>query len=543
MSRYFAGTGDLLRLALRRDRIQLPLWILGLTLVQTATASSISGLYETEKDRIAAQTSAADNPASLVFSGLVSGSSEGATAMTQSLLLVLVAAALMSTLAVVRHTRQNEELGRSELIGSTAVGRHAALTAGLLLAVLANVVLAVVSALGLASAGLPLGSSFAAGAAIGAVGVSFAGVAAITAQIWESARAANGAAAAALGVAFMLRAVGDVAGRTTGGGPRVESAWPSWLSPIGWGQQMRPFDQDRWWVLALPLAAFAVQVGVAFALTRIRDVGMGMRAVQPRSPEAAPALLSPIGLAWFLHRGTLAGWAVGVSVMSFSFGVVGDEINDLIGDSERTAEIIQQLGGTGSLLDAYLSATIGLMGLAVAGFAVQALNRMRHEETSGGMETVLSTSTSRFSWMTGHLVVTLAGVTVLMLLTGISAAVGYGVATGDMGAEFGSLVAAALVRLPAVLVLAAFAVLAFGSLPRLAIGLPWAAFAICLLIGQIGSTLDLPQAVMDISPFSHVPGLPGGDFTVGPLLVLLAITAALTAAGTALFRRRDLALQ
>ena len=39
----FTGTGRLVRLALRRDRVQLPLWLIGLMLVQAVTISSIIG--------------------------------------------------------------------------------------------------------------------------------------------------------------------------------------------------------------------------------------------------------------------------------------------------------------------------------------------------------------------------------------------------------------------------------------------------------------------------------------------------------------------
>jgi len=39
---------------------------------------------------------------------------------------------LLALLTVVRHTRADEEAGRSELIGSTALGRHAQLAAALI---------------------------------------------------------------------------------------------------------------------------------------------------------------------------------------------------------------------------------------------------------------------------------------------------------------------------------------------------------------------------------------------------------------------------
>ena len=57
--------------------------------------------------------------------------------------LLAVLAALMSALAVVRHTRQNEETGRAELVGAAVVGRYAGLAAALIVTVGANIVLAV----------------------------------------------------------------------------------------------------------------------------------------------------------------------------------------------------------------------------------------------------------------------------------------------------------------------------------------------------------------------------------------------------------------
>ena len=72
----------------------------------------------------------ASTPALRIF-GVASGASEGATTMIRGYLLLAVLAALMSALTVVRHTRQNEETGRAELVGAAVVGRHAGLAAAL----------------------------------------------------------------------------------------------------------------------------------------------------------------------------------------------------------------------------------------------------------------------------------------------------------------------------------------------------------------------------------------------------------------------------
>ena len=91
-------------------------------------------------------------------------------------------------------------------------------------------------------------------------GIAFASLAGVTAQVTTGARAGRSLALIAVAVAYALRAVGDVA---SGGGN-----WLSWLSPIGWMQQVRAYAGDRWWVLLLPTAMAAVCVPVAMVLQK-----------------------------------------------------------------------------------------------------------------------------------------------------------------------------------------------------------------------------------------------------------------------------------
>lgn len=119
-----------------------------------------------------------------------------------------------------------------------------------------------------------------------------------------------------------------------------------------------------------------------------------------------------------------------------------------------------------------------------------------------------------------------------MVLGGLGLGIGY-------GKNFGPVLGACLTQLAAIWVIGGLAVLLFGVFPKAAVA-AWAVAGIALLIGWIGPAFELPQAVMNLSPFGHLPKLPGGEMEWTPVLTLLAIAAVLVAAGLTGLRRRDL---
>ncbi|WP_422770694.1 ABC transporter permease [Plantactinospora sp. WMMC1484] len=538
----FTGTARLTRLAIRRDRVKLLVWALAVPGVTAAVAQSVTALYGTEQDRVGYATASAASVVARAFNGPVSGPSLGSVVTAEAYTSLALLAALLSTFAVIRHTRQNEETGRAELLGSAVVGRHAPLAAALLSTVAANLLSGLLLVGALVANGLPVAGSLALAAAVAGIGISFAAVAAVTAQISGTARGANGMAAAAVGIAFLLRAAGDAWGDVSADGMRVSSAWPSWLSPLGWANQIQAFDANRWAVLALPAVFSVLAVATAFVLTAHRDHGAGLLEVA-RGPAQAPrGLLSSTGLAWRLQRGVLIGWAVGVLVMGFAMGSVGNELDGLVGENEAAAELMAQLGGTDELVDAFLGTMMAMFALAIGGFAVQSVLRLRAEESAGTLEGVLATAVSRPRWLLSHLLWTVLGTVGLLALAGASTGLGYGMVSGDVPDPVGRLTVAGLVQAPAALVVAAVVVLFFGLLPQFAVALSWSAFLLCVLLGQLGALLELPQAVLNVSPFTHLPAVPAADPTATPLVVLLLVAAALTGLGLVTFRRRDLAV-
>ncbi|HEU4543921.1 MAG TPA: ABC transporter permease, partial [Jiangellaceae bacterium] len=376
----FTGTMRLIRLALRRDRITLPAWILGMAVFLAATTAMFQDQYSKHPLLLEPDTQlVVENPGMRVL-GLVTGASVGGYTLHRDALTLAVLAALMSVLAVVRHTRQAEELGREEMLGAGVVGRYASLAAAVIVALAANLVLAVLLGLGMVVAGQPAGGSFVAGMSIALVGVAFTGVAAVTSQLASTTRGATGLAGAGLGVAFMLAALGNMLGTVDSAALRVTSAWPAWLSPIGWSQQMRPFADNLWWPLGLAVVVMASLFWLAVVLVGRRDVGRGMWPERRGAAHASPALLSPAGLVWRLQRGALLGWAIGLLGFGLVFGALSGQIEGLEGEA---TEWYATFGGDADLLGAYWASMMQIAGMAVAIYAVSLLLRLHRDEAQG----------------------------------------------------------------------------------------------------------------------------------------------------------------
>ncbi|GAA1641170.1 ABC transporter permease [Catellatospora bangladeshensis] len=537
----YAGTGSLLRLAARRDRIQLPIWILASAGLMSAGTSAVASEFPTEESRVTALKGAGSSAAVLLMRGVPVGTDLGALVNFRNLATILVVVALMNTFLVVRHTRQNEETGRAELIGAGAVGRHAPLTAALLLAVLADIVFGLVMTGTIMSSGLAAEGALAFGAACTVTGLAFAGIAAVAAQLFQGARAANGLAATIVGVAYLVRGVGDAIGERAADGIQVVSAWPTWVSPLGWGELARPYGDERWWVLAVPLALAVACVIASFVLVDRRDLGAGLIPDRPGPAFGYRYLLSPVGLAWRLHRGSTIGWVLGGFVFGLAIGSLGKAVKDALGTNAGVIDMMEGLAGGGGgpdLVKMFFAAMMNTFGALAAGYVIQALLRLRSEEAGGTAEGLLATAVSRTRWIGSHVLVTVIGAAVMLLLAGAGAGITDALAGGDVG--IGTLALAGLAQLPGALVVAGFVVLVFGALPRLSVALAWAALVVSIACGLFGDLFGLPQLVRDVSPFTHVPAIPAVDPKALPLLALTGVAVALTAAGMALFRRRDL---
>ena len=515
------GTGIFIRTFLRRDRRMMFWWIAAGTLLYYSQAPSVDGVYATQAEFDTAAASMEGNVALIAMTGPARAlNTVGGQVAWQSMAFGAVLAGLMSMFIVGRHTRAEEESGRDELVRSTAVGRHAPIVAALAVASLANVLMGVLITLSLLSYGLAAAGSISIGVALTLTGFTFTGVALVAAQLTDGTRAMYGIAGAVIAVAYVLRAVGDV----------TENGL-SWLSPIGWGQAMRPFADELWWPAVIPVVATALLVVAGLALFARRDVGAGL---WPARPGPARGNGSALGLAWRLQRGSVIGWTLGIFPLGLSYGSIGNDVEELVGSSDATAEVLQSRGDLTAAFYAFAILNIALIG---AGFAISSALRPLGEEDAGRVETMLATSLPRRVWLLGHVSVTVLGTAIVLLAGALGLGLGFALVTGDGGAV-GRYFEATVPYVAPVLLLAAVARLLHGVVPRLAF-LAWVGLAVCVVVMFFGQLLNFPSWLIDVSPFSHLAFTPAEDVRWTPVLAVALVALVLSVVGQIAFRRRD----
>lgn len=524
------GTWRLIRLILRRDRVVMPIWIFWLGVIPVAGAVALVALFP-NPEQMATFAQTLRTPALTALYGPLFGDDLGA-AVTTRYGIVPVVLGLITMLTVIRHTRAEEEAGRRELLRSSVMGRHAGLAAALIVTFAASLLVGLMVAVTMSTQGVTTEGSWALGLSYAAVGCVFAAVGGVVSQLTESAGAARGFGLVTLGVVFGFRMAGDLSGDGL--------SWLSWLSPIGWGQQIRPYADERWWVFLLLIGLCVISSATAVALSARRDIAAGFISPRPGPASASPGFRNTVALAWRLHRTRLVSWTIGLAAFGFVMGSAAEGLRDLFAGTPDFEEIIRLMGGQSAIIDAFLAAVLNLFALIASGYGVQAALRMQAEESESRLEPLLATSVGRVGWMGSHLLFVIVGPSLAVLATGLGEAVGYGLSIGDVGGQLGRILGGALVQLPAVWLVAGLAVALFGLLPQMS-GIAWWALAGFGFLGFFGASLRFDQILLDLSPFTHVPRLPGAEMSVLPLFWLTSAALVLIVAGLAGFRRRDLA--
>ncbi|ODQ94682.1 ABC transporter permease [Mycolicibacterium holsaticum] len=515
------GMGRLIALALRRDRIRLPVWIAALTLTMWYTPTAFELAYPEEADRVA-RANLIKTPAGIMFSGPMFGRNEtdiGAMFANEVMLSVIIAASILAILTVVRHTRAEEERGAAELVLAAPVGRYAPTGAAIVVVAGLNAVLAVTMTVATAATGLDVIDSAAVSVGIAGVAMVFGAVAAVTAQLWRTARLATGMAMAVLGAAVVVRGVGDVIDHS--------GSALSWCSPIAWAQQMRAFVDLRWWPLAMLVALAAALLVATVVLQRSREYDAGRLPSGGEHPDAPP-IRGVLGLYLIQQRGQIIGWSVGLFLAGLSFGSLTQSLLDMAEENELVARMLSAQGNDGI----YTSMTQFLAAAATAFVAIAVL-RLNADEQSGIAEAVLAGAVSRWRWLLSAVGASLVGALVLLFSAGLGNGIGAAVTLGEPETVI-RLTLAALAHLPAMAVIAGIAAVAFALRQT---WIAWLVVTFVVVSLYLGALLRLPQWLLDLSPVGRttVPL----DVPVTAMGVMVVVAAGLTTLAGLVFRRRD----
>ncbi|HTL41562.1 MAG TPA: polyketide antibiotic transporter [Pseudolysinimonas sp.] len=523
----------------RRDRITLPIWILGTVLLLTTAATAVGSEYGDVTDRAGILAVALATPALLALRGIPNGDSLGSAVHFQSFAFLAVTIGLMNVFLATRHGRGDEERGRRELVLAAPVSRLAPTAATLVLAVVANALFAVLAVGGYASAGLDLGGSALSAAALAVTGLAFLGLTMIAGELTITSRGANGVGVVLVLGAYAFRAAGDALGRADVTALTLDPAWPSALSPIGWGQQTLAFTADRWWPVAALMALALVSVTAALLIHARRELGEGLVPERSGRERARAGFGNPVALAWRLQWPALVAWAGGSALLGLALGSLVSAVADPQIANPQIQAILASLGHTDSReIGRALLIAVFVMIAAVAGAAgVQAMLRMREEETAGHLEAVLAAPLSRARWLGAFLLVAALTAAAVLLATGAAAALSFGV-LGDSDNAWLSL-GSAVVAIPAAVSFGAIVALVVAVVPQAAIGLGWGIYGLLAGIGMFGGLMGVDERVVQaISPIANVPALPADDWF--PTIVVGGVAVAAAVLAVVGFRRRDL---
>lgn len=528
----YAGSARLLRLALREDRLRIALWTAGLTGMALVTVPSVEAAYG-GVEGMQARAQVAGNAATVLINGpTFTGPGQvtlGSVVASELGMMTFLAVAVMSILLVTRHTRAEEDSGRTDLVRSLANGRFAPTVAALGSMAIANSAVGVGLFFALQGHDLAVIDLVAFCVSVVAAGLVFGALAAVTAQLADHARAATGVALTVLGSSYVLRGIGDVR-------DPVDGTALSWVSPLAWLQQVRPWVDLRWWPVAVTLGTTVALVAIASVLGARRDLGAGLVPSRPGRRHGPWWLASPAGLAWHELAGDVVAWSAGLGGFAILLGAMTSTMVDAMADIPMVREWMAL--DPEAVTETLLAAMASYFTLGTAAFAVTAALHLRHEEASGTAALAVVDGPGRLRWLLSWLLVVCGATLLVQLAGGLGLGMGVAIDGGDWSAPL-ALAGDALVTWPAALVFVGLVFALFGVVPRL-VALAWAVVSWAMFVAIFGTLIDLPTWAMDLSPVEVAPRLPYEEISAGPLVVLTGLSIALCVVGVAGFRRRDL---
>lgn len=526
----YAHTGTMSRFILKRDRLRILIWIFALATFTWLVAISFANLYATDVER-QGMAETMKNPAMTAMVGKGYGLANytiGAMMAHQMLLFTAIAAAVMNILLVARHLRADEESGTMELLLALPLGRLTNMAATMIICVCVNGLSALVIGCGLYALrieSLDLEGSLLYGAALGAVGIFFAAVTALFAQLSDHVRGTIGLSFAFLGVSYLLRAAGDL-------GDEVLTAG----SPLGLATITKVYVQNEWWPLLILTASAVFFMILAFYLHQKRDLGAGLLPHKKGRMHASQFLQGPVGLLARLQRTALMSWAVGLCLLGASYGSVLGDIESFFGKNEMIAQMMQTNGA--SLTMTFVTKILSVLAMVSTVPVILAVLKIKGEENKGRLDHLLGRPVSRTRLLGSATLLACIIALTMMSLTVIGLG-GVGTAMMEKEISLRTFYEAGMVYLPAMLVMMGVTVLLIGFAPKLT-GVTWIYLLYSFVVVYLGGLLQFPDWMAKLTPFGYVTKVPVEEMDWVTTIGLLLTAVGCTAIGFIGYRNRDI---
>ncbi|SER57142.1 ABC-2 type transport system permease protein [Gracilibacillus ureilyticus] len=528
----FHSVSRLFFLKWKLNKVNFLTWAFSVVLITILTASAYGGLYKTDQERQAVAETMA-NPAMIAMVGPGFGLdhyTSGAMLSHQMLLFTLIVMAVMSILVVTKQTRTEEDDGILEIVRSLPVGRLTPLTASLLFTMVLNITIGILVAIGLILInieGIDAEGALLYGMTLTCGGLIFSGVAAISAQMAETARAATGYSITFLMAAYLLRAIGDVS----------NEMW-SMISPLGILIRGEVFVSNKYFPVIIGILLFMVFLAFAFWLNDHRDVGAGYIRSRNGRERAAKYLMTSLGIAVRIQRTTIISWFTAMFLLGISYGSVFGDLEAFFENNE----VIQQMLGNNpdyTLTEQFITMLMVVLAIFSTVPGLLFFLKIRGEEKKGRLEHLLVRGTSRIKIVTVYGTISVGGTVISMFL----AVFGLWISSSAVMEEaipLINLLQAGMAYLPAMLLLIGVALFLFGWLPRIT-SLVWFYLIFSFIVVYIGGLLNLPDWIVNISSFAHIPQLPVEEWNNGRLAILLTVDIIIISIGMIGYRKRDAA--
>ena len=563
----FYNTMKLTKFMLAREKITSTAWVLSMVLLNFLIVVLMGvSLMPYEADRLEF-LSMLENPAMLAMVGPLYNmetSSMGAIYTLMMLVFMGITVAIMNVFLIMRHTRTDEEAGRYEVLRSLPCGRLAPVNAAMVTAVIVNAIMTVLFAItmfvGMHMAGEPMGFGAALlwGVTLGAIGITFAGIAALFSQLSSNSRGAMGYAFLLLGLFYFLRAGADMNPDDMG--------VLAFFSPLGLMSRTWAYVHNYWWPVLAILAYGAVFTGLAYFTCSIRDIDQGIIPARPGRAHGNWLLKSSFGLKMRLMGLSIFVWVLVLFITGLSYSTVLQDVDNFVAGNDMYRQMI--LAPTGLLdqividdmpteeIAAQMNMVLGAAGFNIVqmfanmiGFVMAMIAtvpvllfvlKSKSEEKAIRAELIVATATSKIGYLGGFVLIAFVSAVIIQLAQAFGL---YSMASqalpnpDDLPLRF--LIESALVYVPAMWIMGGIAVLLVGLLPKRT-GLIWAYYGFTFFIMLYGRMIPELEFLARATPFGWVPQLPMDTISWPTLIVMTIIGAALTAIGLVAYRRRDI---